>query len=347
MEYLIEHLACHNIRQIMVNTSHLGERIEQYFGDGRRFGVEIGYSFEGFVEDGVVTPMAMGSAGGMRKIQDFGNFFDSTTVVLCGDALIDLDLTLAVEQHRAKGALVSVVVKEVPRDDVSSYGVVVAESDGKIVSFQEKPSAAEARSNVVNTGIYIFEPEALDMIPRNVVFDIGSQLFPLLVESGVPFYAQKHNINWIDIGQVSDYWYAMQRVMQEEVSGIAMPGRQVRPGLWVGLNNKIDWTQTSIEGPVYIGSNTSIAPGSTIVGPTFIGHGCKIDQGAQVTRSVIFEHTRIARNACVNEQIVSGRYCVSKDGGHIPQLDARRSVVWGDARAKEGGALRLAVAATA
>ena len=336
MEYLVEHLARHNIRQIMVNTSHLGERIEQYFGDGRRFGVEIGYSFEGFVEDGVVTAEALGSAGGMRKIQDFGNFFDATTIVLCGDALVDLDLSRAVQEHHAKGALVSVVVKEVPRDAVSNYGVVETDSDGRIISFQEKPSVADARSNVVNTGIYIFEPSALELIPQNVKFDIGSQLFPMIVESGLPFFAQKHDINWIDIGQVSDYWSATQRVMREEVSGISMPGHQLRPGVWVGLNTNIDWTRTTIEGPVYIGSNTSIASGATIVGPTWIGHGCRIDRGARVTRSVVFEHTRIAGHAQIDEQIVSGRYCVSKNGLDVPQVNAQRSMVWGDARAKEG-----------
>jgi mannose-1-phosphate guanylyltransferase len=338
MEYLIEHLARHNVRQIMVNTSHLGDRIEQYFGDGRRFGVEIGYSFEGFVEDGTIIPMAMGSAGGMRKIQDFGNFFDSTTIVLCGDALVDLDLSLALEEHRAKGAMASVVVKEVPRESVPNYGVVVADQDGRVVSFQEKPSVATALSNVVNTGIYIFEPAVLQLIPKNVVFDIGSQLFPLMVETGLPFFAQKHDINWIDIGKVSDYWYAVQRVMRGDVSGIAMPGRQVRPGLWVGLNANIDWIRTRIEGPVYIGSNASVASGATIVGPTWIGHGCKIDEGANVTRSVVFEHTRIASHAQVSEQIVSGRYCVSRDGFDILQLDEQKLMVWGDARAKETAA---------
>jgi mannose-1-phosphate guanylyltransferase len=335
MEYLVEYLARHNVRQIMVNTSHLSERIEQYFGDGRRFDVEIGYSFEGFVEEGVVVPMALGSAGGMRKIQDFGNFFDCTTIVLCGDALVDLDLNLAVAEHRAKGAMVSVVVTEVPREAVPNYGVVVTDDSGRIVSFQEKPSVAEAKSTVVNTGIYIFEPATLQLIPKGVVFDIGSQLFPMIVESGLPFFAQKHDIHWIDIGRVSDYWYAIQRVMRREVSGISMPGRQVRPGLWVGLNTNIDWIRTNIQGPVYVGSNASIESGASIIGPTWIGHGCRIEQGARVTRSVVFEHTRIAPYANVHEQIVSGKYCVSKDGYEVPQLDEKQSMVWGDARVKE------------
>ena len=59
----------------------------------------------------------MGSAGGMRRIR-FRGFFDETTLVICGDALIDLDITAAVAEHKAKKAIASVITLEVPRDQV-------------------------------------------------------------------------------------------------------------------------------------------------------------------------------------------------------------------------------------
>lgn len=182
MAYLIEHLAKHDIKEVMVNVSYLHEKIQQYFGDGHRFGLHIGYSFEGDISNGQIIPSPVGSAGGMRKIQDFGGFFDETTIVICGDAIIDLDITQAVAEHRRKGALASLIAKQVPMDKVSGYGIVVTDDDGKITSFQEKPSQAEARSNLASTGIYIFEPEALNLIPSGSTFDIGSDLFPLLVQ---------------------------------------------------------------------------------------------------------------------------------------------------------------------
>jgi mannose-1-phosphate guanylyltransferase len=92
MEYLIEHLARYGVNEIMVNVAWHHDKIEQYFGDGHRWGVQIGYSYEGVRDHGDVLPRPMGSAGGMRRIQDFGGFFDTTTIVLCGDALIDLDI---------------------------------------------------------------------------------------------------------------------------------------------------------------------------------------------------------------------------------------------------------------
>jgi mannose-1-phosphate guanylyltransferase len=334
MAYLIEHLAKHGIQEVMVNVSYLHEKIEQYFGDGHRFGVDIGYSFEGDISNGKIVPSPVGSAGGMRKIQDFGGFFDETTIVICGDAIIDLDIIKAVEEHKRKGAIVSLVAKEVPMDKVSGYGIVVTDDAGRIVSFQEKPSQADARSNLASTGIYIFEPEALSLIPSGSEFDIGSDLFPLLVEKDFPFYAINHPFNWIDIGLVSDYWLVMQQVMRGEVPTMKMPGKQVKPGVWVGLNVHIDWEHTKIEGPVYIGSGTRIDKGTQIIGPTWISNGCHIQRGGRVVRSVLFEYTRVGQDYSFEERIVCGEYCVDKNGRMMHVDDDNCDLIWSDAREK-------------
>jgi mannose-1-phosphate guanylyltransferase len=315
MAYLIEHLAKYGVTEIMVNVSYLHEKIEDYFGEGDQFGVQIGYSFEGYTkDDGEVVPMPIGSAGGMKKIQEFGGFFDQTTIVLCGDALIDLDLKSALFEHKRKGALASVVTREVPWDKVSSYGVVVFDADGRITQFQEKPNEADAKSNFISTGIYIFEPEVIDLIPAGVPFDIGSELFPLLAERGLPFYAQRRPFNWLDIGTMSDYWEVLQNVLMGEVAHMDMPGTQVEDGVWVGLNTNIDWTGTTIEGPVYIGSGSKIEAGVHIVGPTWIGLGSHICEGAEVVRSVLFEYTRVLADVTLHEMIVFKDYSVDRKG---------------------------------
>lgn len=315
MAYLVDHLRKNGISEIMVNVSWLHEKIEEYFGEGEQFGVQIGYSFEGYTkDDGEVVPMPIGSAGGMKKIQEFGGFFDDTTVVLCGDALIDLDLKAALMEHRRKGAMATVITKEVPWDKVSSYGVVVTDVEGRIQEFQEKPAEADAKSNFISTGIYIFEPEVIDLIPSGVSFDIGSDLFPLLAERGLPFYAQGRPFNWLDIGTMSDYWEVLQTVLTGEVNHMHVPGIQIKPGLWVGLNTSIDWEGTTIEGPVYIGSGCKIEAGTRIVGPTWIGHGSHICEGAEVVRSVLFEYTRVLHDVTLNEMIVFKEYSVDRNG---------------------------------
>jgi mannose-1-phosphate guanylyltransferase len=332
MAYLVEHLAKHGVSEIMVNVSYLHDKIEEYFGEGEQFGVQIGYSFEGYTkDDGEVVPEPIGSAGGMKKIQEFGGFFDDTTIVLCGDALIDLDLKAALLEHRRKGALASVITREVAWDKVSSYGVVVSDDHGRITQFQEKPSQEEAKSNYISTGIYIFEPEVIDLIPPGVAFDIGSELFPLLAERGLPFYAQRRPFNWLDIGTMSDYWEVLQTVLTGEVNHMDVPGIQIVPGLWVGLNTSIDWNGTTIEGPVYIGSGVKIEAGATIVGPTWIGHGSHICEGAEIIRSVLFEYTRVLNDVTLNEMIVFKDYSVDRQG-EMKHASEYKSEEWLNAR---------------
>jgi mannose-1-phosphate guanylyltransferase len=333
MEYLIEHLARHGVKEIMINVAHHNKKIEQYFSNGQRLGVQIGYSYEGHFDHGELQAKPRGSAGGMRYIQDFGGFFDTTTIVLCGDALIDLDIGAALFEHKQKKAMVSIVTMEVPISEVSNYGIVETDKNGRVISFQEKPQPEDARSNLASTGIYFFEPEAIDLIPKGETFDIGSQLFPLLVEKGLPFYAQTRSYHWIDIGRISDYWEVLQRVLRGEISYMEMPGTQVRPGVWVGLNTKIDWDNVKIEGPVYIDSGTRIDAGAEIVGPCWISHGSHIRKNAKVIRSILFEYTRISKDMTCSEMIVSPDYCVDRSGETYYIGDDRCQLRWGDARA--------------
>jgi mannose-1-phosphate guanylyltransferase len=333
MEFLLELLRQHGFNQIMVNVSHLAEEIESYFRDGQRFGVEIGYSFEGSIDDnGKLVGKAIGSAGGMRKIQDFKTFFDDTFIVMCGDALIDLDLTAAVKWHREKGSIATIVTKTVPREEVSSYGIVVTDSDGRIKEFQEKPSVESAKSTNISTGIYIFEPEIFEHIPSGVEYDIGGDLFPKLVEIGAPFFAKAMDFEWVDIGKVPDYWRAIRGVLLGEIKNVQIPGNQVREGIYTGLNVSVNWDKVDITGPVYIGAMTKIEDGAKIVGPVYIGPSCCVCSGATVENSVIFEYSRLGPGVRLVDKLVFGRYCVDKTGASIDVQAAALDWLITDAR---------------
>jgi mannose-1-phosphate guanylyltransferase len=307
----------HGFDQIMVNVSHLAEEIESYFRDGQRFGVQIAYSFEGRIVDGQLVGEAVGSAGGMRRIQDFYPFFDDTFVVLCGDALIDLDLSAAVKWHKEKGSIATIVMKSVPKELVSSYGVVVTDETGRVKAFQEKPSVEEALSTNINTGIYIFEPEVLDYIPSGQEYDIGGELFPKLVEMNAPFYGVSMDFQWVDIGKVPDYWHAIRSVLLGEIKNVSIPGQEVAPGIYTGLNVAVNWDKVEIIGPVYIGGMTHIEDGAKIIGPTMIGPNCWVCSGATVDNSVIFEYSRLGAGVRLIDKLVFGRYCVDKTGAAI------------------------------
>jgi mannose-1-phosphate guanylyltransferase len=332
MEFLLELLRQHGFTEIMVNVSHLAHEIESYFRDGQRFGVQIAYSFEGRIVDGELVGEALGSAGGMRRIQDFSPFFDDTFIVLCGDALIDLDLTAAVKWHREKGSIATVIMKTVPHEEVSSYGVVVTDEEGRIKAFQEKPSVEEALSTSINTGIYIFEPEIFDFIPSGVEYDIGSQLFPKLVEVGAPFYGIPMDFEWVDIGKVPDYWQAIRGVLTREIKNVEIPGHQVAPGIYTGINVAVNWDKVDIQGPVYIGGMTRIEDGAKIIGPTMIGPNCWVCSGAVVDNSVIFEYSRLGPGVRLVDKLVFGRYCVDKTGATIDVQAASLDWLITDAR---------------
>lgn len=332
MEFLVELLRQHGFDQIMVNVSHLADVIENYFRDGQKFGVQIAYSFEGRIEEGEMIGEALGSAGGMRRIQDFSPFFDDTFVVLCGDALIDLDLTAAVKWHREKGAIATIVMKSVPREEVPSYGVVVTDDSGRIKAFQEKPSVEDALSTDINTGIYIFEPEIFNYIPSGKEYDIGSDLFPKLVKAGAPFYGISMDFEWVDIGKVPDYWRAIRSVLLGEVKNVSIPGIEVSPGIYTGLNVAVNWDKVDITGPVYIGGMTIIEDGAKIIGPTMIGSNCCVCSGATVENSVIFEYSRLGPEVRLVDKLVFGRYCVDKTGAAIDLQAAALDWLITDAR---------------
>ncbi|PST92742.1 sugar phosphate nucleotidyltransferase [Photobacterium jeanii] len=314
MESMIQLFAAHNIDKIVVNTSHLAEVIENYFADGHHFNVQLSYSYEGEMVNGKFVSKALGSAGGMRKIQDFSGFFDETFVVVCGDAWIDLDLTEAVRRHKEKGGIATIVTRNVDISEVNKYGVVVTDGHGQVTSFQEKPSQEEALSTEINTGIYIFEPAIFDFIPSGQEYDIGSELFPALVENNIRFFATNMDFQWLDVGNISDIWGVTSEILHGKVPGYPIPGTQVKPGIWVGINTVFDPDACNITPPVIVSSGCEIQPGATITGPAVIGANCKVEANAVVTQSLVSDYIHISGSAFVENKTVFGDYFISHDG---------------------------------
>lgn len=314
MESMIQLFAKNGIDKIVINTSHLAEIIENYFGDGHHFNVQLSYSYEAKEVNGKFVSQALGSAGGMRKVQDFSGFFDETFVVVCGDAWIDLDLKAAVEHHKKHGGIATIITREVPSSEVNKYGVVVTDKYEQVVSFQEKPLESEALSNKINTGIYIFEPAIFDFIPKNTEFDIGSALFPLLVERKAHFYAVNMDFQWLDVGKVKDVWEVTSDILNGKVKGYPIPGTQLAPGIWVGINTQIDISKCKITPPVIISSGCEIQNGATIIGPAVVGANCKVDAKSLVSNTLICDYIHLANDAYIVNKTMFGDYLLGHDG---------------------------------
>lgn len=334
LESIIEHLKTCGIDEIIINTSYLSSKIENYFGNGSKFGVQIAYSFEGEILEDEIVSKALGSAGGMKKIQDFSKFFDDTFVVLCADALIDLDIQKVIALHKEKKALATIALKQVPVNETNKYGIVQLDENDKILTFQEKPDIKDAISDLANTGIYVFEPEIFDYIPSGKEFDIGGDLLPFLAKQDLGIYGVNIPYEWVDIGNVNDFYDATFKILSKEIKGYKINAKEVKEGIFIGLNVKINLDKVKLVPPVYIGSSTQVEDGAIIIGPSMIGSNCEIQEKVILRRSIVDDYKKINTLAKINEKILFSDSIISLDGTVTNTKDSDMTWLIDDTRRK-------------
>lgn len=291
MEHIVTLLKKHGIHEIGVTLQYLPEAIRSYFGNGADFDVHMRY----YVEE-----VPLGTAGSVKNAQPF---LDETFVVISGDALTDLDLTRAMEFHRQKGAVATLVLTpvEIPLE----YGVVITDRDGRITQFLEKPGWGEVFSDTVNTGIYILEPEVLNYFAPGQKFDFSKDLFPILLREKQPLFGVSLSGYWCDIGNLQQYVQAHQDCLTGKVA-VTIPGNQVAPGIWVGENSELP-AGTTVNGPVLIGDNCRIGAGAVIDAYTVVGNGGIIQDQATVKRSVLWDNVFIGTRSAVRGAVAGSR----------------------------------------
>lgn len=335
MSYLFDLLKEHDFKDIIVTVGYLATLIEERYGNGADYNMNISYSLEGKMVENEIVPIGLGSAGGLKKVQAFSNYFDDDFLVVCGDAIIDLDLSAAMKFHKENDAITTVIAKEVPLEEVYKYGVVVTDENNKVQSFQEKPSIEEAKSTNINTGIYIFSPRIFDYIPEDGEFDIGGDLLPLLVEKDEKFFARGFDFQWVDVGSTKDFYNANMDVVKSKVNNVHPHGNEVKPGIWTGINCDINFDEIDIQGPVYIGGGTKIEAGAKILGPCMIGSGCVIEKNAVLESSVVLHYTKVKSHALIKEKIIAGKYLINPFGSSVDIQETDMNFLVDDARKEE------------
>ena len=199
MWYIIRLLAQAGIRDVCVTLGYMGEKIEREFGDGRALGVNLRYVYES---------QPLGTAGGVKNAK---RFLDDDFVVVSGDAYTDFALGELVEYHRQKCALATLAAYKV--QDPSRFGVIVADENGLVRSFEEKP--LNPISNLVNTGIYVCDKRILELIPDGFC-DFAKDVFPRLLGN---LFAKECGGFWSDIGTLPTYyWTNLQVVSHRQVA---------------------------------------------------------------------------------------------------------------------------------
>lgn len=179
-------LAENGIERVWINLHYRPEAIRQRVGDGGQLGLRVHYSYE---------PEILGTAGGVRQIASGWN---ETFLVLYGDSLVRADLDIMRQVHRRSGALITIGLFDRSRHPYTAIagGTVTLSASDSVVSFNEGGDAG--LSSLVNAGLYLVEPELLLKIPASSFYDFGRQLFPQLLEAGVPI--QGHVIDGYCLG---------------------------------------------------------------------------------------------------------------------------------------------------
>ena len=193
MEHIVTLLKENGFTDICVTLKYRPQDITDYFGDGSRFGVKMQYRIE---------QEALGTAGGVKNCADF--YGDEDFLVISGDAACDFDLAELYRKHRDAHSDVSIALY--PHPEPLPYGLTVCDRSGRVRAFIEKPDWPHVVTNLVNTGIYVISPAAMDKVPSGKSFDFAKDLFPEILKSDGLIQGIPADGYWCDIGTPKSYY---------------------------------------------------------------------------------------------------------------------------------------------
>lgn len=287
LEHLLRHLAEHRVDDIVIAGSASNRAIEEHFGDGASLGVRLRYSYE-------TEPLGSGLA-----VKQAAAGFEGAFFVFNGDILTDLDIGAMLERHRATGATLSIALA--PVDEPWHFGVAEVDPDERILGFVEKPRPEEAKSNLINAGTWIFEPEVLDYVPEAGARDgsLERVTFPALIRAGRRVQGFAWGGYWIDIGSPERYLQANRDLLDEEAAAVATS----EVILLAEADATVD-AEAEIGGAVLVGREVGVRRAARLMGPAVLGEGCTIEEGATVDGSVLWERVEVGVGAVVRDSIL-------------------------------------------
>lgn len=182
LEYVVRNLVKNGLKDLIFTVGYKHEPIKEYFGSGKKFGVNIEY----LIED-----KPRNTAG---SILPYKNKIKENFVVVMGDQLTNLNLRKMIEEHGRATATVAFIEQK----KVFEYGIAKIEK-GRVREFIEKPIL----TNFINTANYVFSPEIFRYIEENE--DFAKDVFPRMLKLGKKINAYVSKDFWMDIGRVQDY----------------------------------------------------------------------------------------------------------------------------------------------
>lgn len=209
MDILLERLHKAGINDVIANTHYCADQIINRYSLN-----SIGINFSYIHEDKL-----SGTAGGVKKCQ---HFFaeDETFLVLSGDGLSNVNFEEIINSHIKSGAMVTMGIKQIAKEEIPKFGVVVKDENCFIKEFQEKPAIEDAKSDFINTGIYVFNYDIFNFIPENCFYDFAKNVFPTLLENGIKINTYNLSEYWSDIGTLEQYITSSWDIFDNKIDGI-------------------------------------------------------------------------------------------------------------------------------
>ncbi|MCL5992468.1 MAG: sugar phosphate nucleotidyltransferase [Bacteroidetes bacterium] len=286
LEHIIELLKSYNIVDIVCVLYYQPEVITSYFEDGTKFGVNIKY---------VLANADYGTAGAVKNAFEYLN---TRFIVISGDVLTDFNLFSALDFHIQKESKATILLTRV--SEPLQYGIVITDEKGNISSFLEKPSWGQVFSDTINTGIYILEPEVLDLIPYHEEFDFSKDLFPNMLSQKMPLYGHIADGYWKDIGNLNEYQSGQKDALNGEVN-LKIKGI-TKANYIIGENTKIA-PSAVLKGTVIIDEGVTIGEHATLIN-CIIGKNVSIGNGSKLSGVTLWENVEVADFAELTDDVV-------------------------------------------
>jgi mannose-1-phosphate guanylyltransferase / phosphomannomutase len=290
MEHVLRLLKRHGFSETVVTVQFLASLVRNYFGDGEDVGMSLQYATE---------EMPLGTAGSVKNAEDA--LRSGPFLVISGDALTDIDLSTLVSFHKKQGALVTVGLTRVPNP--LEFGIIIADEDGRIQRFLEKPTWGQVFSDTVNTGIYVMEPEVLAEVAAGEQVDWSGDVFPRLLEAGAPLFGWVADGYWEDVGTLESYLKAQADVLSGRVD-IQLEGYfEVSPGVWVAEGAEVD-PEAALSGPLCIGDYAKVEAGAQLREFTVLGNNVVVKEGAFLHRAVVHNNVFVGQGATLRGCVI-------------------------------------------
>src|SRR5919106_3542767 len=302
MEHILKILRQHGFTEVVATVQFLASVIRNYFSDGSDLGLTLAYATEN---------EPLGTAGSVKNAE---HILDDTFLVISGDVVTDIDLGAAVDFHKEMGGAATLVLKRA--ENPLEFGIVITTEDGRVERFLEKPGWGEVFSDTINTGIYVLEPEVLQYIPPGEEFDFALDLFPLLLDKGLPLYGFVADGYWADVGHLEAYLEVHRDILDGKLR-IRPSGFELEGGVWLGEGAEID-PQAKVEGPVYVGDNSRIEDGATVRDHTVLGKGVVVKTGAFLQRAVVHDNAYVGTTASLRGCVL-GKNADVKHGARLEE----------------------------